>query len=131
MKIKKNILTLLFFTLSAFCFCQTKSFQDYYPSGQLKTKGYLLQDTIKVGKWYYFKPNGQLLAKGKFINGYKKGKWKYIDYKEKIHFIKFKVKYREELTLDENGNLVIKDIYFDGGCYVVYQNGRFYMSALF
>lgn len=131
MKTKKNILTLVFLTLSAFCFCQTKSFLDYYPSGQLKIKGQLLHDSIKVGNWHYFKSNGQLLAKGKFVNGYKKGKWKYIDYKDKIHIKKFKEKYREELELDENGNLIIKDIYSDGGCYVVYRNGKFFMSALF
>ena len=82
---------------------------EYYQDPKIKSIGNI-KDSLKIGEWIYFKPNGSILAKGKYLNGKKTGKWKYIDYENKKHSLKWD---RNEQTKEsfkiENGQLNIYD----------------------
>ena len=92
----KTTLFVLFSLLLSNCFSQQdtvvgrKKFNTiiYYPyfdyKGNDTTKNnYVtgignMEDSTKVGVWTYYLSNGKILAKGRYKNGYKNGKWVYL-----------------------------------------------------
>ena len=38
-------------------------------------------DSTKIGEWKYYLSDGRILAKGKYKNGFKRGKWSYLSSK--------------------------------------------------
>ena len=100
---------------------------DYYQNHSVKSIGNI-SDSLKTGHWTYFKPDGNILAKGEYVKGRKMGKWEYIDYQNKKHKHKWNLKedQRERFAI-ENGELNIYDILAvpDGVGYttIFYTNG--------
>src|SRR6185312_6163636 len=95
------------------------TYVEYYPNGKVKMLGNK-NDTLKTGKWVYYKNDGTVLAKGNYKEGYKYGKWVYTDYmgkKYKIHWKKGDEP-TESVYMSE-GSLNINDSY-------VGENIRFY-----
>ena len=49
-------------------------FTAYYPGGQIKKTGYMINNE-NVGEWKYFFPDGQIESIGNFENSIPDGKW--------------------------------------------------------
>lgn len=139
----KYSLTLI---LSLFCFF-TKAQTDtiinkkhynhieYYQPPKIKSIGNI-KDSLKTGKWTYFKPDGKVLAQGEYLNGKKTGKWKYIDYKNKKNICKWNISQQSsEILIIEGVQLNIYDIIkIPNGeqfIYIQYINGKAYKSLLY
>lgn len=84
--------------------------------------GTIKNDSVKTGTWYFFYPSGKLLAKGKYIDGYKKGTWTYYPRKKDRVKVKWSKKHqlKSEIVFDNNNDPVIRETtgtgiqYFNG-----------------
>ena len=82
-------------------------------------------DTLKNGSWIYFYPNGKTLAKGKFRNGFKIGKWKYYVTNNSNDVVFSKNTYvRGQVLIDNTGWPKIIDKVNTGNTYYTIENGR-------
>ena len=96
---------------------------DYYDNGHLMTLGNY-RDSVKAGRWTYFKIDGQVLAYGLYKNGHKIKKWTYY-YNRKKHKVNWGTKNppNENIELDEKGQIVIYNSVFRSPCLWSYKNG--------
>ena len=136
----------LIIILSLFCFV-TKAQTDtiinkiiynhveYYQPTKIKSIGNI-KDSLKTGKWTYFKPSGKILAKGEYMNGEKIGKWKYVDYYNKKYTHKwYENQQLSEIFIIEGVQLNMYDIIKipngEQSIYIQYVNGKAYTSLLY
>ncbi|TKG89887.1 tetratricopeptide repeat protein [Puteibacter caeruleilacunae] len=63
----------------------------YYKGGSLFSIGNSNEEGKEQGLWHYFHANGELNAKGKFIDGKKEGEWVYYNSKGQIETREFNV----------------------------------------
>jgi antitoxin component YwqK of YwqJK toxin-antitoxin module len=99
---------------------------EHYPNGKIKWSGQ--KDSVEIGEWVFFKPSGDTLAIGTFTNGYKTGKWHYIDYKKRRYTLDFgpSMCCKSYSLKVKRGKLYIIDSWFQQShCRRVYKNGRF------
>ena len=82
-------------------------------------------DSLKNGIWIYFYPNGQVLAKGKYKNGFKTGKWKYYVTGTSNNIIFSKNTHvTGQVIIDKNGWPKIIDKIHSENSYYEIENGR-------
>ena len=62
--------------LSSVVFAQ-KNYVNHYPNGEIKSKGKILDDSTKTGKWKFYFESGKLKAFGEFDKGVEIGLWSY------------------------------------------------------
>lgn len=139
----KNILIII---LSLFCL-STKAQKDtiinkvrynnveFYQPNKIKSIGNI-KDSLKTGKWTYFKPDGKILATGKYLNGKKTGKWKYVDYNNKKYVRKwYEFQDITEIFIIEGLQLnIYETIKIPNGeqfIYIQYINGKLDKSILY
>ena len=74
--------------------------------------GHVKNDSVRTGTWYFFYPSGKLLAKGKYVDGYKKGIWTYYPRKNESCKVKWTKAHqlKTEIIFDHNNDPVIKDV---------------------
>lgn len=111
------------------------NYVEYYQHEKIKSVGNI-KDSLKVGKWIYFKPDGKILVKGEYLNGKKIGKWKYVDYNNKKHILKWDLDQQSsEVFIIEGVQLNMYDIIkIPNGeqfIYIQYVNGKAYKSLLY
>lgn len=111
------------------------NYVEYYQHKKIKSVGNT-KDSLKVGNWIYFKPDGKILAKGEYLNGKKTGKWKYVDYNNKKYVCKwYENQLLSEIFIVEGVQLNIYDIIkIPNGeqfIYIHYINGKAYTSLLY
>ena len=83
----KTISTIVLLLSLTYCFSQsvtlvngkTYNHVEYFENGTIKVLG-TIKDSVKTGKWIYYKLDNTVLAKGTYENGYATGKWVYNDY---------------------------------------------------
>ena len=136
----KVLLTILTVLVSTWAVAQsdtvvdgkTFNYVDYYDNGQVKSLGNFT-DTLRTGKWNYFKPNGDKLAYGKYHKkGFKTGKWTYHDYDGTSYIRKWSKKnYAGESFKTENNKLYLNDLTMRFGIFRSYQNGKKILGGKF
>ncbi|MGQ1889590.1 tetratricopeptide repeat protein [Thermophagus sp. OGC60D27] len=80
---------------------------QYYDEGNIYSIGNFNQEKKEEGLWIYFHNNGEMMAKGVFVNGEKDGKWEYFYRNGQI----------KESETYQNGNL-------HGTYYSFHENGN-------
>ena len=108
---------------------------EYYNPKQIKSIGNI-KDSLKTGKWTYFKPDGKILAKGEYLNGKKIGKWKYVDYNNKKYIRKwYENQQLSEIFIIEGVRLnIYETLKIPNGeqfIYIQYINGKSDKSLLY
>lgn len=139
----KNTLIIILSLLCLFTNGQTDTvinkihynYVEYYQHKKIKSVGNI-KDSLKVGNWIYFKPDGKILGRGEYLNGKKVGKWKYIDYNNKKHVRKwYENQLLSEIFIVEGVQLNMYDIIkIPNGeqfIYIHYINGKAYTSLLY
>lgn len=88
-----------------------------------------MSDSLKTGDWIFYKPDGTILAKGKFVTGIAKGKWIYKDYDGTRRTYKWNwgKGFKPGTTLElREGKLFIKQGYmFSNGVFRNFENGKY------
>lgn len=104
-------------------------FIEYYPNGKLMILGNYT-DSNKTGNWIYYQSDGTKRANGNYKNGHKVGRWKYYSSNQKrITKWNYKIDWRENITFDSTGNLIIYDYVYIKPCKSIYLNGVPIMHA--
>jgi hypothetical protein len=89
----------------------------------------------EVGLWFFYKPDGSFLAKGKFVEGTGKGKWVYKDYdgKRRTYNWNWKKGFEPGTRLEmREGKLYILQSYaFSNGVFRSFENGEFVIGGKF
>ena len=107
---------------------------EFYQPKKIKSIGNI-KDSLKTGKWTYFKPDGKILAKGEYLHGKKIGKWKYIDYNNNKYIRKwYEFQQLSEIFIVEGLKLnIYETLKIPNGeqfIYIQYINGKLDKSIL-
>lgn len=107
---------------------QTFNTIKYYSTGELKALVNSNPDSSLTGICFYYKKDGNKLAKGQFSNDNATGLWRYYNYrKEKIevldwdHYSEFKILTR--VTIESNEEIVYQVVFWEHGVKNVFRNG--------
>lgn len=107
---------------------QTFNTIKYYSTGEIKALANSNPDSSLTGKCFYYKRDGNKLAKGQFSNNHATGLWWYYNYrKEKIdildwaEFAEFKIMTR--ISIENNEEIVYQVVLWEHGVKNVFRNG--------
>lgn len=97
---------------------------EIYDNGIITGKGIVLKNGKKNGFWELYYDNGNLKAKGEFINGVKKGKWLYYypndSIESEVFYDRYGKKQGVQVDYFESGDTLLTVEWLDG-----YENGLF------
>lgn len=88
-------------------------------------------DTLKTGRWMYFKYDGNLLATGKYKKGKKKGLWRYYFSDSTQIVTKWGRRFTEKVVFKKSGELEIFDTFANSRYMFQYLNGKQYKHYTF